>query len=151
MAHERVPKAELWGIDLASASITSMRQKYPYAIFEVNDVYHTKYPNNYFSYAVAGEVIEHLEKPEDFIKEAFRILKPGGILAISTPNEEEIEPGAVDKHRHLWSFSVDDIIELTKDYGIIKEHKVLGSQYFPVYKYSFPQLLVWIQKNEKSN
>lgn len=32
------------------------------------------------------EVIEHLERPKRLIDEAYRVLKPGGILALTTPN-----------------------------------------------------------------
>lgn len=39
-----------------------------------------------FDTIVAGEVIEHLENPGQFIRNAARHLKPGGVLIISTPN-----------------------------------------------------------------
>lgn len=34
----------------------------------------------------SGEVLEHLLDPDNLILEAFRILKPGGVLLITTPN-----------------------------------------------------------------
>lgn len=39
-----------------------------------------------FDYVIAAEVIEHLENPWFFIRELYRITKPGGIAIISTPN-----------------------------------------------------------------
>jgi 2-polyprenyl-3-methyl-5-hydroxy-6-metoxy-1,4-benzoquinol methylase len=36
---------------------------------------------------VAIEVIEHLENPRAFVRELVRVTKPGGWLAISTPNQ----------------------------------------------------------------
>ena len=42
--------------------------------------------SGYFDLAISLEVIEHLAKAEDFLLEAYRILKPDGILIISTPN-----------------------------------------------------------------
>jgi 2-polyprenyl-3-methyl-5-hydroxy-6-metoxy-1,4-benzoquinol methylase len=35
---------------------------------------------------IAGELIEHLENPLGFLNECHRILKPGGVLIITTPN-----------------------------------------------------------------
>ena len=39
---------------------------------------------------VASEVYEHLTRPEGFIEEVRRILKPGGRLVLTTPNTESI-------------------------------------------------------------
>lgn len=144
-ANTKFPHAEIWGIDLAPEAIRSMQDKYPFAMFEVADVYKTKYPDDYFGYAVAGEIMEHLEYPELFIKEAFRILRPGGILALSTPKEEAIEPGAVDGERHLWSYSEDDIRDMLVPYGTV-EMSTLGSRYFPFYKYYFPNIIAYCKK-----
>jgi SAM-dependent methyltransferase len=38
-----------------------------------------------FDTALLCEVLEHLEKPEEVLREAFRILKCGGVLVISVP------------------------------------------------------------------
>lgn len=38
--------------------------------------------------AVAAEVIEHLENPRAFVRECARVLRPGGTLLLSTPNNE---------------------------------------------------------------
>ncbi|OLE54042.1 MAG: hypothetical protein AUG51_10435 [Acidobacteria bacterium 13_1_20CM_3_53_8] len=37
--------------------------------------------------AVAVEVIEHLENPRAFMRELARIIKPGGLIIITTPNQ----------------------------------------------------------------
>ena len=39
-----------------------------------------------FDAVVAGELIEHLARPEQFLKEAHRVLAHGGRLIITTPN-----------------------------------------------------------------
>lgn len=39
-----------------------------------------------FDEIIAQDVIEHVEKPMDFVKECWRILKVGGVLNIRTPH-----------------------------------------------------------------
>ena len=41
-----------------------------------------------FDSIVAGEIIEHLENPEIFLKESYRVLKENGKLIITTPNRK---------------------------------------------------------------
>jgi 2-polyprenyl-3-methyl-5-hydroxy-6-metoxy-1,4-benzoquinol methylase len=43
-----------------------------------------------FDVVIAAEVIEHLENPRKVAREWFPILKPGGTLILSTPNNESI-------------------------------------------------------------
>jgi 2-polyprenyl-3-methyl-5-hydroxy-6-metoxy-1,4-benzoquinol methylase len=43
-----------------------------------------------FDMVIAAEVIEHLENPRKVAREWFQILKPGGTLILSTPNNESI-------------------------------------------------------------
>jgi 2-polyprenyl-3-methyl-5-hydroxy-6-metoxy-1,4-benzoquinol methylase len=47
-------------------------------------------PATSFDVVIAAEVIEHLENPRQVAREWFRILKPGGTLILSTPNNESI-------------------------------------------------------------
>jgi 2-polyprenyl-3-methyl-5-hydroxy-6-metoxy-1,4-benzoquinol methylase len=47
-------------------------------------------PATSFDVVIAAEVIEHLENPRQVAREWFQILKPGGTLILSTPNNESI-------------------------------------------------------------
>lgn len=44
--------------------------------------------NESYDAVISCEVIEHLENPRSLAREWFRILKPGGHLVLSTPNNE---------------------------------------------------------------
>jgi SAM-dependent methyltransferase len=44
------------------------------------------YSSNFFDAVICGDGIAHLTRPFDFVKECNRILKPTGLLLISTPN-----------------------------------------------------------------
>ena len=52
--------------------------------FEVKlaSIYETEQPDNYFDFAIARLVLEHLKEPEKAIAEVRRILKPGGCFVI---------------------------------------------------------------------
>lgn len=45
-------------------------------------------PDGTYDLIVAAEVIEHLENPRFLAREWFRLLRPGGALVVSTPNNE---------------------------------------------------------------
>ena len=136
------------GTDVAKVAIKEMVKQNPFSncFFIEDDIYNTKIRDEVADYVVLGEVLEHLERPEEALKNAFKMLKSGGILAISVPLEEEKEPGAVDGDRHLWSYNVDDIKSLVTPYSLKIEFKVLRSKWFPTYKYCWPQLLCFAWK-----
>jgi 2-polyprenyl-3-methyl-5-hydroxy-6-metoxy-1,4-benzoquinol methylase len=43
-----------------------------------------------FDVVIAAEVIEHLENPRQVAREWYRLLKPGGTVVLSTPNNESL-------------------------------------------------------------
>ena len=51
-----------------------------------SDVTKLKFPDNYFDMAFFGELFEHIYDLPTFFNEIKRVLKPGGFLALSTPN-----------------------------------------------------------------
>lgn len=148
MIKEQYPREEVWGIDIAKEAIAEMSKRFPYKglYYQEGDVYDTGFPDNYFSYAVAGEVMEHLDEPERFIEETMRILKRNGTLAVSVPLGEEKEVGAVDLHRHVWSYDVDDAYRLFGKYGKVTT-KITGSDYLPKYVYRWPTLYIYVNKD----
>ena len=50
----------------------------------------TSLPDQTFDIAVAVEVLEHVEKDADFIHNVYRVLKPGGVFFMTTPNGDYI-------------------------------------------------------------
>jgi SAM-dependent methyltransferase len=81
------------------------------------DVFHgtlqqAAYPDGYFDIVTASEVIEHVSDPADVLKEISRVLKPGGLLWMTTPNGNGLSARLLGKdwsvvsppeHLHLFS------------------------------------------------
>ena len=47
-------------------------------------------PDNSFNIVVSTEVIEHLENPRAIFREFYRLLRPKGVLIVTTPNQESV-------------------------------------------------------------
>ena len=65
------------------------------------DAENLAFPSESFDLILASEVVEHLWDPKNFFKETSRILKPNGLLIISTP---EGRMGlCYDSHKHYFT------------------------------------------------
>jgi SAM-dependent methyltransferase len=83
------------GVDIAPEAIDYARERYqaPNLTFHVGDVTALAYPDRQFSAAVCLEVFEHVQAYMALLKEAVRVLSPGGTLILSTPNKQVWSPG----------------------------------------------------------
>lgn len=145
MAKKRFPQSEIYGLDQTEEAIKELAEIEPSVHYIHGDAYHLPFPNHSFMYVTAGELIEHLDRPEDFIAEAFRVLKSDGVLAITTP-KEETEDGEVDGHRHLWSFDRHDMKELLGFYAKRTKIGEIPHWLMRRIKYHHPYLLAYAWK-----
>lgn len=83
-----LPKAmEYWAIDKNQQLLGALQAQYPEATFISGQVPPLKQvPDNTFDYVVSFQVIEHIPDDKLFVQELQRVLKPGGLLLLTTPN-----------------------------------------------------------------
>jgi len=50
------------------------------------DIYALPYPDDTFDAVILSEILEHIDRDVDGLREVLRVLKPGGVVAITVPN-----------------------------------------------------------------
>jgi len=83
--------SELQGIDYSEESIKAANKLYPHPKVKRFKADFNEITDNTFDLVVSFQVIEHLEDSETLIQKAYSMLKPGGFLAVATPNYARIQ------------------------------------------------------------
>ena len=65
--------------------------------------------DNSFDYVVSFQVIEHIKKDKELVKEVYRVLKPGGKYIVSTPN---IKISLTRNPWHIREYTIDEFENL---------------------------------------
>ena len=73
------------GIDFLKTAIEIGRKVHPKVKLKQASIYKLPYPKNSFDIVLCTEVLEHLEKPQEAVKELFRVSKK--YVLVSVPNE----------------------------------------------------------------
>lgn len=114
------------GVDYSPKTIYDAQKLYPDVEYIIGDCTNMPFPDKEFQVSVAGELIEHLEKPQELIDEMVRITKER--IIISTPHLEFDDP------EHLHEFDEQDLIKMLSPYGkvtceTIKSDRFKGRSY----------------------
>src|SRR5262249_19270348 len=76
--------------DLDVGLIRERKKEVPQNHWFVSDVLHSPFQSHHFDALFVGEIIEHVNDPYAALEEWKRMLKPGGILILTTPNRERL-------------------------------------------------------------
>ena len=111
------------GIDFDARAIEKAISHYDIRA-HVGDLMQCALPSDSFDVITMSQTIEHLHDPNGTLIESLRILKPGGLLVMTTPNVKSLgasEFGAFwrgwEAPRHLHLFSVESLQRLTQCAG----------------------------------
>lgn len=135
-----LPKVtQLTAIDKLSGVIEKLRARYP-AVNFIDDYLPPlrNLPDNQFDSVVSFQVIEHIEDDHFFMREIHRVLKPGGIALITTPNR----PMSLSRNPwHVREYTAHELTALTKKYFASVTMKGLTGN---------ERVLTYYERNKKS-
>jgi SAM-dependent methyltransferase len=114
---------EVTGVEPNKDAVSSIRNFYKFEIVH-GHLHSGGFSSGRFSVVSFLDVIEHLRDPIGDLKESFRVLRPGGLLLLTTPNVKALLQQAVRTKRwfarqawcpiddvpwHLWGFAPDTL------------------------------------------
>jgi SAM-dependent methyltransferase len=89
------------------------------------------YPNDTFDVIYSKSFIEHLHNPEKYLKEAYRVLKPGGFLITLVPDWESNYKTYFDDFTHRTPFTLPSLNDAYKIYNF-EEVRVFKFRQLPI-------------------
>jgi ubiquinone/menaquinone biosynthesis C-methylase UbiE len=106
---------KVYGIDYSNDAIKYAKSLYKKENLQFlqGDASNIPLDDSSLDVVVSLETIEHIPKPEKFVQEVVRILKPNGIFYVSTPNDDEFTEG---NEYHLHEFTFTELDKLIKKY-----------------------------------
>jgi ubiquinone/menaquinone biosynthesis C-methylase UbiE len=80
------PNFEVHGLDYSVSAIDFAHKKFPDIKFVTANAYYPPYQNEYFDIVVCNNLWEHVPDPLKMLRAMSRVLKPNGLVIISTPS-----------------------------------------------------------------
>ena len=101
-------------VDKIATVIDALKVKFPSGRFIAGNIPPLKgLADNAFDFVVSFQVIEHLRDDHLFLKEIHRVLRPGGLALITTPNR----PMSLSRNPwHIREYSSAELTELARRY-----------------------------------
>jgi 2-polyprenyl-3-methyl-5-hydroxy-6-metoxy-1,4-benzoquinol methylase/uncharacterized coiled-coil protein SlyX len=103
----RAGASEVIGIDNVEPVVAAAQARVPPGVLvQQGDVAHLPFDADSFDVVVCFEVIEHVQDADAVLDEFARVLRPSGLLAISSPNGDVYPPG---NPHHVHEFQPEEL------------------------------------------
>lgn len=93
------------------AGVAAVAAAIPGTSLMTDDIVHSRLPDRSFGFVLCSEVLEHVASPEAALATLYRILQPGGIAIVTTPQRYSVMelsckvaflPGVIQLVRHIY-------------------------------------------------
>lgn len=125
----REKSKNVYGLDPTQEFIKFANQKYPDVSFVASNLEETPFATDFFDAVILCDTLEHVKDEIACLNEIFRILKPGGIVVITTP------------HKGLFGFMDPGNSIRWMEYFMKKNLSFLYALAYRVKKGNFPQAI----------
>ncbi len=111
------------GLDYDESSVAHIRARYPRVEMLHGNLAALPLPDASVDVVVNFQVIEHLWDQGQFVAECLRVLRPGGVLLMSTPNRITFTPGSDTPLNpfHTRELNAAEMTELLTEQGFVME------------------------------
>jgi SAM-dependent methyltransferase len=111
------------GIDYDALAAPHAAATYPQARFVRANLAALPVPSESVDIVVTLQVIEHVWNHGEFVRECLRVLRPGGLLLVTTPNRLTFSPGLESPINpfHTKEFTATELVELLTANGFLAE------------------------------
>lgn len=146
---EKFPKSRCTGVELNQELVNFGKSHFPEIEIVQGDIQALDFSDKSFDAALLTAVIEHVPVPEKVVSEAYRILKPGGILVLTSP--DPFWEYLATKVGHLKDGQHNRVLTISQLSNLIKQNgfTVLHTKKFMVSPVGMPFEFVvekWIRK-----
>ena len=121
--------ARVVGVDVAESVLDAVRDDMPPGVeLKVGDVSRLDFDDDTFDAVVCFEVIEHIDDRASALDEFRRVLAPGGLLVLSSPNRDAYVPG---NPHHVFEYTPSELqAELASRFhhvGLLRQQGFIGA------------------------
>lgn len=133
---------DTYGTDISNESIDLLSE----LRIKICDVENKQLPyvDNFFDVIFNKSLIEHLHNPKNFLQEALRVLKPGGIIITMVPDWESNYKIYFDDFTHVTPYTKYSLYDAYKMYGFSDVRTSLFRQLPILWKYPFLNIVAWL-------